>query len=371
MTPYRILHCADLHLDRAFVERDLARSASARRQALRDAFMRIVERARTCDALVIAGDLYEHEHVTGDTANMLAHAFEGLECRVLLLPGNHDPHLPGSVYERTQWPANVHVYRRSEPEAVELTDDLVLWGIAYTGRELAPTAVRSFRAPDDGRRHLLVLHAAVSPAFASADVGHCPLTPDELALTGADSVLLGHFHRGVIDGIACYPGSPEPLTAGERGVHAVQILELDESGIHRALEPIARMSFEELEIDVSGAASAAELETRLATEITPHRGAGRTLTVTMLGEIDPVCEVRTAELARRLGDGLAALAIRDETQPAIDLEALAEQPTVEGRFAQRMLSCAAAEPGRSDLYLDAARAGLRALAGQREPVDVG
>ena len=371
MTPYRILHCADLHLDRAFVERDLARSASARRSALRDAFGRIVERARTCDALVVAGDLYEHEHVTGDTANMLAHAFDQLPCRVLLLPGNHDPHLPGSVYERTQWPANVHVFRRSQLEAVELTGELVLWGIAYTGRELDPALVRAFRAPRDGRRHLLVLHAAVSPAFASGDAGHCPLTPAELAQTGVDSALLGHFHRGAIEGIACYPGSPEPLTAGERGLHAVQILELDESGIHRALEPIARLSFEELEIDVSGASSGAEIERRLAVEIDPRRDPGRTLTVTLIGEIDPVCEVRTAELARRLGEGLAALAVRDETQPAIDLEALADQPTVEGRFAQRMLICAAEEPGRSDLYLDAARAGLRALAGQREPVDVG
>jgi exonuclease SbcD len=371
MTPYRILHCADLHLDRAFVERDLARSAAARRQALRDAFLRIVERARTCDALVVAGDLYEHEHVTGDTANMLAHAFEGLGCRVLLLPGNHDPYLPGSVYERTRWSSNVHVFRRSEPEAVELRDDLVAWGIAYTGRELDPAIVRPLRAPQDGRRHLLVLHAAVSHAFATGDAGHCPLTPDELAMTGADSVLLGHFHRGAIDGIACYPGSPEPLTAGERGVHAVQILELDETGIQRALEPIARLSFEELEVDVNGARSASELEARLAAVVTGRRDPGRTLTATMVGEIDPVCEVRTAELARRLGEGFATLAIRDETQPAIDLEALAEQPTVEGRFALRMLTCAADEPGRSDLYLDAARAGLRALAGQREPVDVG
>jgi DNA repair protein SbcD/Mre11 len=371
MTPYRILHCADLHLDRAFVERDLARSATARRQALRDAFLRIVERARTCDALVVAGDLYEHEHVTGDTANMLVHAFASLECRVLLLPGNHDPHLPGSVYERTPWPANVHVFRRSEPEAVELTDGLVLWGVAYTGRELDPAIVRPLRLPRDGRHHLLVLHAAVSAAFASADAGHCPLTPGELDATGAHSVLLGHFHRGAIDGIACYPGSPEPLTAGERGMHAVQILELEESGIHRALEPIARLSFEELEIDVSGAASAAELEHRLAGEIASRRDAGRTLTATLVGEIDPACEVRTGELARRLGEGFAAIAIHDETQPAIDLEALAEQPTVEGRFALRMLTCAAGEPARSDLYLDAARAGLRALAGQREPVDVG
>jgi exonuclease SbcD len=371
VTPFRILHAADLHLDRAFVERELASSAAPRRTALRDAFLRIVERARTCDALVIAGDLYEHEHVTGDTANMLVHAFSQLDCRVLLLPGNHDPHLPGSVYDRVQWSANVHVFRRSEPEAVELTDELVVWGIAYTGRELDAAAVRSFRAPRDGRRHLLVLHAAVSPAFATADAGHCPLTPDELAMTGADSVLLGHFHRGSIDGIACYPGSPEPLNAGERGIHAVQILELDGSGIHRALEPIAHMSFEEIEVDVTGSSSAAELESRVAAAIAPQRDAGRTLTATLTGEIDPVCEVRTAELARRLGEGLAALALRDETRFAIDLEALASEPTVEGRFTQRMLACAADEPARSDLYLDAARAGLRALAGQREPVDVG
>jgi exonuclease SbcD len=371
VTPFRILHCADLHLDHAFVERELAPSAAARRAALRDAFLRIVERARTCDALVIAGDLYEHEHVTGDTANMLAHALGELERTVLLLPGNHDPHLPGSVYERTRWPANVHVFRRSEPEAVELAPGLVAWGIAYTGRELDPATVRSFRAPADGRRHLLVLHAAVAPAFATDDTGHCPITPDELVATGADSVLLGHFHRGMTNGIACYPGSPEPLTAGERGIHGIQILEIDETGIHRALEPIARLSFEEIEVDVTGAASAAELESRLATAVAPRRDAGRTLTATMAGEIDPVCEVRTAELARRLGEGFAALAVRDLTRPAIDLEALAEQPTVEGRFARRMLTCAEGEPERGDLYLDAARAGLRALAGQREPVDVG
>ena len=371
MKPFSILHCADLHLDRAFVDRDLAPSAAARRQALRDAFLRIVGRARTCDALVIAGDLYEHEHITGDTANMLAHALGEVNCRVLLLPGNHDPYLPGSVYERTRWPANVHVFRRAEPEAVELADGIVAWGIGYTARELDPAVVRTFRAPRDGRTHLLVLHAAVTPAFAAGDAGHCPVTPGELVATGADAVLLGHFHGGSIDGIACYPGSPEPLTAGERGIHAIDIVELDDTGIRQRLEPIARMSFEEIEVDVSGAGSAAELETRLLAAIAPHRDAGRTLTATIAGEIDPVCEVRTAELARRLGEGFAALAVRDRTSPAIDLEALARQPTVEGRFALRMLTSAEAEPARSGLYLDAARAGIRALAGQREPVDVG
>ena len=63
-----------------------------------------------------------------------------------------------------------------------------------------------------------------------------------------------------IEGIACYPGSPEPLTAGERGVHAIRSSSWTRRASSRALEPIARMSFEELEVDVSGAGSAAELE---------------------------------------------------------------------------------------------------------------
>jgi DNA repair protein SbcD/Mre11 len=371
VTPFRILHCADVHLDRAFVERDLARSATARRGALRDAFLRIVERASACDALVVAGDLYEHEHVSGDTANMLADVLGQLGRPVLLLPGNHDPYLPGSVYERTDWPRNVHVFRRSEPESFELAPGLVAWGIAYTGRELDPAVVRRFRAPQDGRRHLLVLHASVTPVVTADDASHCPVTPDELAATGADAVLLGHFHAGGVHGIACYPGSPEPLTAGERGLHAIQLLEVDADGVRGVLEPIARTSFDELDVDVSGSSSATELERRLALEIAPQRDAGRTLTVTISGEIDPVCEVRTGELARRLGEGFTALALRDETRPAIDLDALAEQPTAEGRFALRMLTRAIDEPERRELFLDAARAGLRALAGQREPVDVG
>jgi exonuclease SbcD len=302
---------------------------------------------------------------------MLAHVLGELGLPVLLLPGNHDPYLPGSVYERTPWPANVHVFRRSEPESFELAPGVVAWGIGYTGRELDPSVVRRFRVPQDGRRHLLVLHASVTPVFAAGEVGHCPVTPDELAVTGADAVLLGHFHGGGVHGIGCYPGSPEPLTAGERGVHAVQLIELGEDGVRGVLEPIARTSFEQLDVDATGAGSAAELEARLELEIAPRRDAGRTLTVTISGEVDPACEVRTGELARRLGEGFTALALRDETQVAVDLEALAEQPTVEGRFALRMLTSASAEPERGDLYLDAAGAGILALAGQKEPVDVG
>ena len=82
--------------------------------------------------------------------------------------------------------------------------------------------------------------------------------------------------------------------------------------------------------------------------------------------------MRTAELARRLGEGLAALAIRDETQPAIDLEALAEQPTVEGRFAQRMLDVRRRPSPRAATSTSTRRApGCARSPDRREPVDVG
>jgi DNA repair exonuclease SbcCD nuclease subunit len=279
--------------------------------------------------------------------------------------------VPGSVYERTAWSANVHVFRRSVPEAVEVAPGIVVWGIAYTARELSEDTVLAFRAPQDGRRHLLALHAAIVPSRGLAERGHCPVTAGELAATGADAVLLGHFHDGAEHGVACYPGSPEPLSAGERGLHAVQLVEISAEGIERRLEPIARTSFDERTLDVTGVGSATELEQRLAAEIAPLRDPGRTLTLTLTGEIDPACEVRPSELARRCGEGLTALAVRDETTPAVDLDALAEQPTAEGRFVRDMLGRVLLDPERRDLYLDAARAGLRALAGQQEPVDVG
>ena len=104
----RILHFADLHLDRSFAGLSVAPSEAAkRREELRAALRRIVDLALELDvdALTIGGDLYEHERAGPDTANFLAGEFERLAPkRVLIAPGNHDPYIPDSLYWRLDWP---------------------------------------------------------------------------------------------------------------------------------------------------------------------------------------------------------------------------------------------------------------------------
>ena len=367
-----ILHAADLHLDRAFCEGGLRAAARRRRLALRDALHRIVEEAREADALCIAGDLYEHEHVSADTQAMLVDAFGSLQRPVFLAPGNHDPHLPGSLYARAPWTPNVHVFRSPVPEPVALSDGVVLWGVGYVGRELDPDVVRRFRAPADGRRHLLLVHASlagVGPGASGGDAGHCAITQAELDATGADAVLLGHFHAGRVSGRACYPGSPEPLTWGERlGMHGVNRVHVSPEGVRHDLTAVNRLRFSEVEVDVAGAGSGAEVE-RLVFDALPPGDDGLTVRVTLVGAVAPGCELRPGELAERCGDGLAELFVVDRTAPALDLASLATEPSVRGRFVAALLERARLEPAAAERYLAAARAGLAALDGNGDPME--
>ena len=75
---YKLLHLADLHLDRAFAATGChAELARRRRTGLRDALRLAGETALTqgCGAVTIGGDLYEHERAGVDTARFLAATF--------------------------------------------------------------------------------------------------------------------------------------------------------------------------------------------------------------------------------------------------------------------------------------------------------
>ena len=366
--PLTVVHAADVHLDRAFTDRGLRLTGRERRNALHDAFFRIVDLARTADALCIAGDLYEHEHVTGDTENMLVSKLGELPCPVLLLPGNHDPHLPGSLYERAAWPDNVHVFRTLRPEPFELSREVVVWGIAYTARELRPDIVRSFRAPGDGRVHLLLLHGSLVGSFLGAESDHLPVTDDELAQTGAAFVMLGHFHGGIVRGNACYPGSPEPFNWGERGLHGVNLLTIDAADVRSDLRPINKLSFDELELDVTGATSGAVVEEQIRKNIETKIDPGRTLRVVLTGEIDQMCEINSLELGERCEEGFADVLVDDRTVPAFNLQEIALEQTVRGRFVSALLKRAEENPDESARALAAARTGLRALDGRTDLV---
>ncbi|MCY3839714.1 MAG: metallophosphoesterase, partial [Gammaproteobacteria bacterium] len=152
-----------MHLDSAFAWCGATGDAArARRQALREALLAIAELARNvdADALFCAGDLYEHDRVTPDTAGFLRQTFAELgPIRVYIAPGNHDFYGPQSLYATSNWSDNVHIFTEPRLQPVPLADGITLWGAAHCAPANTPNFLDRFRTDGDAT-HIALFHGA-------------------------------------------------------------------------------------------------------------------------------------------------------------------------------------------------------------------
>jgi exonuclease SbcD len=375
--PTKLLHLADVHLDRPFVGL-AAQDARARRRELREALERCLALAvaHGVDAVTVGGDLWEDEHVTPDTYRWVADRLGSVGVPVVLVAGNHDPLRPGGPYRRVQWPANVHLLG-ADPSPTHPTlqghelGSLTVWGLSWGAAPLTAQALRDFAAPRDGRAHVLLLHGTAG-AGAFEQSAHCPFNAALVRAAGFQLCLAGHLHAaGVREEIVVYPGSPEPLAWSETGRHTVALVELGPAAPPRVeLLDVNRRHYAEAAVDCEGAASSAEIERALRETIAAaaagRGGEGLCLRAVLRGRIAPNCRVELDALAALRGE-LTLLDLRDETQPDFDLDALATQPTALGAFVrdlrERIERCDAdrAQRARLELALDL---GLRAMHGE-------
>src|SRR5439155_16859214 len=123
------LHAADLHLGMR-VTRFNPEISNRIREARFIALDNILKKATElrADFLLIAGDLFddlEVDHVTARRAFMM---LEGAPLPVYILPGNHDPLIPGGVWDRSPWnkPAGKSLNLLRERKALQVAPGLVL-----------------------------------------------------------------------------------------------------------------------------------------------------------------------------------------------------------------------------------------------------
>ena len=366
----KVLHIADVHLDRPFVGLPVE-AARARRGELRDAFDRCLDLAAdsAVDAITIGGDLWEDEHVTPDTCRWLVDRLGQVGLPVVMVAGNHDPLKPGGPYERTSWPENVRLLLAEQGLQRQRVGALSIWGMSWGSVPLTADALGAFSVPDDGGMHVLLLHGTVAGA-AFPNGGHCPFSAGAVRTAGFYLCLAGHLHDGgVRDGIVVYPGSPEPLAWDEGGRHCAAVVELEPGATPGVdLVDVNRRRYAEVGVDCSGAISSADIEGALRAGIERASAAGERsglcLRVVLRGRVEPGCRVDIDYLQAATGGGLAMLEIRDETQPAFNLDELGAQPTALGTFVQdlrnRIDKSEEPETSRLESALDL---GLRAMHG--------
>jgi exonuclease SbcD len=200
----RLLHVSDLHIEEPADAAHLSALAP-------------LAASRRADVLLIVGDFFDHGRVSAATLRATADALARVPARVVILPGNHDPLVPGSPYARADLGAHVHVLTAPDGETYELPElDLAIWGRPHSSwDDFRPLARVPPRGPATWQVALAHGHLNRGPA----DAGRAyPIDPAEIAASDRDYVALGHwdvpFDASSGGVTAAYSGSPSRLGAG-------------------------------------------------------------------------------------------------------------------------------------------------------------
>ena len=216
----RFLHLADVHVGfrvTRFEEGVAKKLREARFQALDNA-LRLAEE-KNADLIVISGDLFDDNGVSGRDAQRVYDMLKGRPMPVFVLPGNHDPYCAGSVWDRHPWNETqgtaIHVLRSAEP--VPIGEDVSLHPCPVTHRTSRedPTEWIRSRKPGEGIR-IGVAHGSVMDRATLPEDDH-PIPVDAAARRQLDYLALGHWHqpKGYPDADGAsrmvYPGTLEQM----------------------------------------------------------------------------------------------------------------------------------------------------------------
>ncbi len=332
---------ADLHLDRAF-EWASTQVGRRKRQALRDALVRIVDLVEEvgADALLCAGDLYEHDRISADTADFLRKSFERLSPRhVFLAPGNHDWCGPQSLYRTVRWPANVHIFTEPRLTPVPLTDGITLWGAAHCVPVNTPGFFEGFAGVRGEGLHLAVFHGSEHGQFPLQGEGkqpHAPFDEKDIERAGFDHAFVGHFHTPIDRPRLTYPGNPEPLTFGVTGAGGAVVASVAAGGaISVERRPVVVSRLHDIEVTVTSRDGSQEIRDRVAARLRPLVGSAR---VTLVGQLAPHVALHPDDLSSTAPPKLEPVIVRILARHAYDFDAISKEPTVRGQFVRDVLA---------------------------------
>jgi DNA repair exonuclease SbcCD nuclease subunit len=267
----KLLHTADWHLGRkfaAFRDED-ATTLSRARMTVLDRILGAAER-HAVDAVLCAGDLFDEPTPGKEWWEGLAQRLQQRRWEnrpVFLLPGNHDPLLPDSIWDeghpfRSALPPWVHVIDRDLCEH-PLSANAVLYAVPCRSRagQSDPTERIPHRAPGDERIRIGLVHGS------TFDVPGCqtnfPIATDAAIERGLDYLAIGDTHgfRFVppdrTQPPTIYPGTPEPTAFDERDPGNVAVVFFNRRRRAQVQpEPVAHWTWEDCSVG-----SLAELRT--------------------------------------------------------------------------------------------------------------
>ena len=333
----KFVHIADMHLDSPFVnlsDKDIM--GDLRRLEQRKVLKKIIEyiKENKIEYLFISGDLYEHQYVKQSTIEYINNLFKEISStKIFISPGNHDPYIKNSYYNKFEWNKNVKIFT-SKIEKVE-TEEADIYGYGFNDFYCTNCGIENFEIENKNKINIFNIHGTIDGASIE-EKQYNSMSKKMLKEKGFDYIALGHIHKldynTEINQNIVYPGSTLSLGFDELGEHGMIVGEIEKGRIKLNFIPLDEEKFKVIKIDISDLNSNEELVEKInSLEIKNNEY----IKIILDGKRN--FEINTYEILKFVFND-RIIKIKDFTKLAIDLEKIRNENTLKGLFAQEMLN---------------------------------
>ena len=374
MKKIKILHCADIHFDTPFKELGKKLSEVSKEELL-EVFKKIINIVidEQVDILLIAGDVFDNFTVNKTTLYFIASQLSRINnTQVFISPGNHDPYNSRSFYEIMDWPENVYIFK-GELEKVDLEDlNLTVWGAAFNNQYEKKTLFRNVEI-DNSRINLMVIHGEISNNISENIYN--PIYLEDIKKSGMEYIAVGHRHE--FSGIKregktfyAYSGCPQGRGFDEIGDKGIIIGDIAKDEVHLSFRPICKRKYNTVEIDISGLDTYEEVCSVILNSFPKDERENNLFKIVLKGQLKEHLIINEDVLLSKLKDQFYYLKIINNTSVEINMDELASEFSVKGRFVSKMLKILADYPEEDKEIINLAiKIGIQSLSESEVKLD--
>lgn len=329
----KFVHIADMHFDMPFTVLAKNDLAEERRIDQRKVFQKMIDyiKENKIEYLFIAGDLYENEYIRKSTIEYINNCFKQIpDTQIYITPGNHDPYLTNSYYNKYEWNENVHIFTKLDKVS---NKNINIYGYGfedfYSKKEELPTNL------DNTKINILIMHADLDGS--TKEFGdYNSVLETELRNTDFNYIALGHIHKNNYqeNKNIIYPGSMIAGGFDELGSHGMIVGSISEETKELGIQFIKldEKEFIEEELDVSNINSKEELIENINNIKTENNKYYKIIfTGTKNIEID------TNELIKYV-ENKNIIKLKDKAKVEYDLEKISKEQSLKGIFVKELLA---------------------------------
>ena len=240
----RFLHTADWQIGMRAAQ--AGEKAQIVREERLETAARVVDLAneRGVDFILLAGDTFEDNAIDRTLIQRVADILGKSRSPVFVLPGNHDPLGPASVYEHPCWKGiepKVRVVRSAAP--IALDGVTLLPSPCFAKYSTSDPTERI--PPRNGTKGIRIgiAHGSLLDRGQEIKRDDFPISPQRAEALGLNYLALGHWHSTWIEpsekeARIAYPGTPEPTAFGETDSGNVLLVTIEEEKKLASLERI-------------------------------------------------------------------------------------------------------------------------------------